>query len=335
MDELMRALCYPAAGETRLETRDTPEPGPGEVLLAVRASGLCHTDIDVLHARYGPGAFPVVPGHEYAGEVLALGPGVSGLAEGDRVVVDPNFGCGTCRACRRGRSNLCDALGAYGVTRDGGFATHSVVAAENLVPVGDMDLSLAALAEPMGCALNGLSALAPAPDDEALIFGAGPMGLLLALALKARGLARIAFVDPDTSRLDLAESFGFAPVPAASDDLARRRHAQDIVADATGKSAVAARLPDYAAAGGACLFFGVCPPGETIPVSPFELFRRQITLAGTHSLNRNLPEALDAIRAAGPDIGRLVSHRVGLDGIAAILRDGAPRGSLKVQASMA
>ncbi len=330
----MRALCYPASGRTRLETRDPPEPGPGEVLLAVRAAGLCHTDIDVLHARYGPGAFPLVPGHEYAGEVLAAGPGVTSLAAGTPVVVDPNFGCGTCRACRRGRSNLCDRLGAYGVTRDGGFATHSVVAADNLVPAAGMDLSLAALAEPMGCALNGLSALAPDPQDEALVFGAGPMGLLLALALASRGLTRIALADPDPDRLALAQSFGFTSLATGSEALSARRRAQDIVVDATGRTAVAAALPDYAAAGGSCLVFGVCPPGETMPVSPFDLFRRQIALVGTHSLNHNIAEALDAIRDAGPRLARLVSHRVGLDEIAAILADGAPKGSLKVQAVM-
>lgn len=329
----MRALSYPAAGEIRLETRSAPEPGPGEALVAIRASGLCHTDIDVLHARYGPGAFPVVPGHEFAGEVVALGAGVTGLSEGERVVADPNLGCGACRACRRGRINLCERLGAYGVTRDGGFATHCAVAAENLVPIGGMDYDLAALAEPMGCALNGLSALRPGPEDEALIFGAGPIGLLLAIALAARGVERIALADVQPARLELAEGFGFRPLAAASAELAACRRGMDIVMDATGRTDVAAALPDYAAAGGACLFFGVCPPGETVPVSPFDLFRRQITLAGTHSLNRNIPEALEAIRAFGPGVSRLVSHRVDLDGIAAILKGGAPAGSLKVQAA--
>jgi D-altritol 5-dehydrogenase len=158
------------------------------------------------------------------------------------------------------------------------------------------------------------------------------VGLLLAIALKVRGLARIALADLEPDRLDLVESFGFAPVPLASADLAGRRHAMDLVVDATGKTTVAAALPDYAAAGGSCLFFGICPPGETVPVSPFDLFRRQITLVGTHSLNHNIAEALDALRAGGPDAARLVSHRVGLDEIAAILTEGAPQGSLKVQA---
>lgn len=328
----MQAITYQAAGQVALLDRPPSEPGSGEVMIAVRASGICHTDIDVLHARYGPGKFPVVPGHEYAGEIIALGQDVSELAVGDRVVVDPNIGCGACRACRRGNSNLCDNLGAYGVTRDGGFAGQSIVRASNLIPIGGLDFSVAALAEPMGCALNGVSALNPRDEDEALIFGAGPIGLLIGIALKARGLSRVAFVDIDPARLELAEGFGFAGVESGSADLDDRRHGMDLTVDATGKLAVAKALVDYTASGGSCLFFGVCPPDARIEVSPFELFRRQLSLVGTHSLNHNIPDALAAIHSCGPDISRLVSHRVSLDEAAAILSDGPPARSLKIQA---
>ena len=328
----MQAITYPTAGRVVLVDRPVPEPGPGEALIAVRASGICHTDIDVLHARYGPGAFPVVPGHEYAGEVVALGRDVGGLALGDRVVVDPNIGCGTCGACLRGRSNLCAELGAYGVTRDGGFAGQSIVRADNLVPIGDLDFGVAALAEPMGCALNGLSALTLRDEDDALIFGAGPIGLLIGIGLKARGLSRVTFADIDLERLELARSFGFTGVEAGSEELDRMRCGMDLTVDATGKVAVAGGLVDYTASGGACLFFGICAPDARIEVSPFEIFRRQLTLVGTHSLNHNIPDALVAIRSGGPEISRLVSHRVSLAEAAAILSDGAPARSLKIQA---
>ena len=329
---MVRAIRYPARGEVRLADLPDPAPGPGEVLLEVRASGLCHTDVDVLHARYGPGAFPVVPGHEFAGEVVDLGAGVDGVALGDRVVVDPNLACGTCRACRRGRSNLCATLGAYGVSADGGMAVLAAVRADRVHPIGALDWSTAALAEPMACALNGLRAADPVAEDAALIFGAGPIGLLIGMALRARGLARIAFADVDEARLALAEGFGFDAVPAGSGALDAMARDRDLVVDATGRAEVAGALPRYAADGGTCLFFGVCPPDARIEVVPFELFRRQLRLQGSHSLDRNIPEALAAIRACGPAISRLVPHRVPLDGMAAILRDGPPRGGLKVQA---
>lgn len=326
----MKAVTYPAVGKVDFADIADPEPGPDEALIAVRASGICHTDIDVLHARYGPGAFPVVPGHEYAGDVIAVGSAVTGLSVGDRVVVDPNLSCGSCRACRQGMANLCETLCAYGVTCNGGFAEFSVVRANNLVAIEDLPFEIAALAEPMGCALNGVSAIAPKPADEALIFGAGPMGLLLGIALKTKGLSRVTFADIDGNRLTLAESFGFSGVAAGSSELGKMRHGMDLTVDATGNVRVAADLINYTANGGSCLFFGVCAPDARIDIAPFEIFRRQLTLAGTHSLNHNIPEALSAIRAYGPDIARLVSHRLPLTEIAALLSGSPPAGSRKI-----
>ena len=328
----MRAIVFPARGEVAVEDRPDPRPGPGEALIEVRASGICHTDLEVLAANYGTGAFPLVPGHEYAGIVAELGPDADGPAPGTRVAVDPNLECGRCRACRRGDAHLCDALGAYGVTRDGGFAERAVVRASALHPIWDMPFHVAALAEPMGCVLNAVGAAWRPSTRSALIFGAGPMGVLMAMALAERGV-EVALCDVDGARLDLAEGFGFEAVPAGSDALARLRRDRDLVVDATGVPAVAAGLPDYAANGGAVLYFGVCPSDARIEIAPFDVFRRQLTIAGSHSLNHNVPQALAALAARGPDVGRLVSHRLPLEEVAAVLRGRAPHGSLKVQAA--
>lgn len=109
----MLAIVFHEGRKVTLEDLPDPKPGPGKVLIAVKASGICHTDIEILRGNYGSSAFPLVPGHEFAGEVAELGANVTGLAPGDRVVVDPNLGCGECPACRRGRINLCEQLGAY------------------------------------------------------------------------------------------------------------------------------------------------------------------------------------------------------------------------------
>lgn len=328
----MKAIQFQAKGQVAVCDLPDPVAGPGQVLIRVRASGLCHTDIDVLHARYGAGAFPLVPGHEYAGEVLALGEGVTGFHKGQRVVVDPNLSCGSCRSCKRGRFNLCETLGAYGVSTNGGFAELSVVDAFNLHDAGDLPFDQAALAEPMACILNGVSALAPTPQDEALVIGAGPIGMLLAIALRTRGVTDITLADIDPQRLELAKSFGFKGIDSRG-DMSRLRHSKDICADATGRAEVAGGMIDMLADGGRALFFGVCAPTARIEISPFEIFRRQLQLMGTHSLNRNIPEALAAIRAEGPQIARLVSHKVGLQDVADFMQGHAPAGSLKIQVS--
>ncbi len=328
----MKAITFRARNDVELSLIADPAAGPGEVVVRVAACGLCHTDFEVLSANYGEGAFPVVPGHEYAGVVVEVGAGVTGVSEGDRVAVDPNMGCGHCRACRRGRTNLCDNLRAYGVTENGGFAGLSVVRAEAVHGIGDLEFGLAALAEPMACVLNGVDQIHRPDAETALIFGAGPMGLLMAMALGMRGVRDIAVVDIDEARLALAEGFGFRAIAAGSADLGPLRRTIDLAVDATGVPAVAGALPDYIANGGTGLYFGVCPAEARVGVAPFEVFRRQLTLTGTHSLNRNIPAALAVIADVGPGMSKLVSHRVSLDDVAAILSDRPPAGSLKVQA---
>lgn len=328
----MEAISFPARNEVAFGTLPDPVAGAGEVVVEVKASGICHTDYEVLKANYGTGAFPVVPGHEYAGVVAEVGPDVRDIRNGDRVVVDPNIECGQCRACRKGWAHLCETLGAYGVTTNGGFARFSVVKASAVHPIGDMDFGTAALAEPMGCVLNGVNAVHDATMETALVFGAGPMGLLFANALRLRGTSDITFVDIDNARLELATSLGFAAVPAGSSELERFRHASDLAVEATGVPQVAGGLIDYIANGGKGLFFGVCPSDARIEVSPFEIFRRQITLAGTHSLNHNIPEALDVIAGCSNDMARIVSHRLSLQDTAEILASKPPGGSLKIQA---
>lgn len=327
----MKAVLF--TGKNTVQFTDLPDPkaGPGEVVVEVKASGICHTDFEVLKDNYGTGAFPVVPGHEYAGVVVEVGSGVTEVKTGDRVAVDPNLECGTCRACKRGWAHLCESLGAYGVTTHGGFADLSLVKASAVHPIGEMSFLQAALAEPMGCVLNGLDAVHATWMEDALIFGAGPMGLLMGLALKSQGVSRVAFVDLAESRLELASSFGFDAVAAGSDDLKAWHHRADLAIEATGVPAVAAGLTAYMANGGKGLFFGVCPSDAKIDIAPFEVFRRQLTLAGSHSLNHNIPRSLEIIASLGSEIDRAVSHRLPLEEISAILDTKPPRDSLKVQ----
>lgn len=327
----MKAIVFTAKNEVQLTDLPDPKPGASEVVVEVKASGICHTDYEVLKDNYGTGAFPVVPGHEYAGVVVEVGADVTNVSVGDRVVVDPNLECGKCRACNRGWAHLCENLGAYGVTTHGGFAELSLVKASAVHPVGAMSFAQAALAEPMGCVLNGVDAVHAPWMEDALIFGAGPMGLLMGMALKAEGMRKVAFVDIAESRLDLAASFGFDAVAAGSDALKQWHHRADLAVEATGVPAVASGLTNYMANGGKGLFFGVCPSDGKIDVSPFEVFRRQLTLAGSHSLNHNIPRSLGIIAGLGADIDRAISHQLPMDEISKILSTSPPKDSLKVQ----
>ncbi len=327
----MRAIVFEDSNVVTFQDRPTPRPAADEVLIEVHASGICGTDIEVLHGNYGTSAYPVVPGHEYSGLVVDVGVDVKDVKTGDRVAVDPNLECGHCAACLRGWAHMCDSLGAYGVTVDGGFSEYSAVKTTHVHQIGDMPYEIAALAEPLGCVMNGLGAGQAHRATNALVFGAGPIGLLMAIGMRLAGIKDVSLVDIDESRLVFAESFGFKGIPSGSGDLSGMHHGIDLVTDATGVPAVAAGLIDYVANGGVALFFGVCPQEAKIEITPFELFRRQITLAGSHSLNHNIPQALDGLRTYGDDIARVVSHRMSLQDIAGVFQDRAPENSLKVQ----
>lgn len=335
----MRAILYTARGAATATSIPLPELESGHAIIRVQAAGLCHTDIDVLHGRYGAGHFPLVPGHEYAGVVERVAEDVTSVKPGDRVAVDPNLSCGSCPSCRRGLTNLCRNLGAYGVTRAGGFAEFSAVKVTHLHKIGTLPFDVAALAEPLACVLNGLTSagleVGATGTQNALVVGAGPIGLLLALSLKARGVDLATVADINESRLQFARSLGLEAVVSGSSELNTRRHSFDFVADATGVARVVEGMVNFTADGGTMLVFGVSAPDAKISLAPFEIFRRQLKLVGSHSLNRNIPQALETLTAdvAGSGaMAQLVSHRLPLDEILPFLNKGPSSGAtMKVQ----
>lgn len=330
----MKAIRFTGLGIAGLADLEEPELAPGHALVRVMASGLCHTDIDVLHGRYGNGAFPLVPGHEYAGIVEMVADDVTDVRPGDRVAIDPNIPCGACRSCRKGLTNLCETLQAYGVSRNGGFAQYSAVKTGHLHGIGQLPFHIAALAEPLACVLNGLGNAHATRAGNALVFGAGPIGLLMALSLKAGGVEDVSVADINESRLSFAQSLGLTPVQSGSAALETKKKGFDFVADATGIAQVVQDMIAYTADGGTALVFGVSAPDARIKIAPFEIFRRQISLVGSHSLNRNIPDALAILQDDTGMMAKLVSHRLPLEEILPYFSKGAatPQ-TMKVQFS--
>ncbi len=327
----MKAILFPSPNDVVVGTLPVPDLGRGEVLVRVKASGICHTDIEVMRGNYGASTYPIVPGHEFAGEIADIGANVSGISIGDRVVVDPNLQCGICRSCLRGWAHLCESLGAYGVTFNGGFAEYCTVRADAVHAIGAMSFAEAALAEPMGCVLNGLSPFQDRIVKRAIIFGTGPMGLLMGLALKSRETAEVIMVDRLDDRLDRAVSVGLDAIRAGAGEMARLTRSCDLAVDATGVPAVIEKLPEYVGNGGAVLIFGVCRADARIAVSPFEIFRRQLSIFGTHSLNHNIPDALDLLKMVGGDTQEVISHQLPFEEIASVLAGRHLPGSMKIQ----
>lgn len=328
----MRALVFTALGELEVTDVKKPAPGPGEVLLRIDASGFCHTDLDVLHGRY-QASFPRVPCHEFAGTVVEVHDDADRPLLGALVAVDPLITCGQCRNCTRGMRNLCAKFRAYGSDVDGGAAEYAVIRAENVHDATGLDPRVAALAEPFACILNGVQRSGVGPGDKVAVIGAGPIGMMMGVALATIGVASSTAFDVADARLAQAPRFGFTANRHVTSDLSAAAEGNrfDVVFDATGRPAVVEQCLDLLEDAGTLVPFGVCPPGSEVVFDPNEVYRRQLRIIGSFSLSGTVPAALDLLRTTSFDVLGLVTDTYAFeDAAAAFARIGQPD-TLKVQ----
>jgi len=285
----MRAVVVDRPGTFGVRDVPPPHPRAGEVVLEVRACGLCGTDVHIAHGEFPPAPYPLIPGHEFAGVVVEQGAGVTAPAVGDRVAVDPTLACGNCDGCREGHANLCARWGAIGDTVAGGLAERVAVPAANCHPVPDgLDWGEAALIEPLACALWGAHRARVQPGAAVLVLGGGTMGLLLAQVLRRCGAARVGVAEPHPDRRALALEVGADAAVAPGEEAplaAGRPGGFDLVADATGRPEVIARGLDLVRRGGTFLVFGVAPEAATVPLRPYDMYYRDLTIVGSMAIN--------------------------------------------------
>ncbi len=319
----MRAQVFHGPGELRYEALAVPSPAPGEVVVRIEAALTCGTDVKTLR-RGHPVMIPVIPtvfGHELAGTVVAVGAGVRGLAEGDRVAAANSAPCGACPLCRVGRHNLCEDLlfvnGAYGEY----IALPPRLVRVNTVRIGAaLPAARAAFAEPLACALLGIERARVEAGMTVAVIGHGPLGALLAMAAAARK-ARAVIVGKTGWRLDRIRGLGVAEcvdateagdVPAALRALTGGR-GPEVAVDATGRPEAWAQAIDAVGRGGTVLLFGGCPPGTAVALDTRRAHYEELALVGafhhTPELFRRALELLET-QVVLPDA--LVTHTMGL-----------------------
>ncbi len=289
-----------------------PSPGPGEVLVRVSVCGLCGTDMHILEGELTSARYPLTPGHELSGEVVALGDGVEGTQVGDVVAVDPNLPCGRCHYCHVGRENLCDNYRAIGVTQAGGFAELVAVPEVSAYPLPkDLPTPLAGLVEPLSCAVHGVNRLPRTPGAHYLVYGAGTMGLLMARLVRSAGAASVSVVDTNADRLAFAADFGVDAVSESADGL-DRPEGFEVVVDATGALAAIDDGLTRVRTGGTFLQFGVAAEDARATFSPFDVYNREIDIIGSMAVHHSFAPAIDLL-ATGLDLSSLVSDVVPID----------------------
>jgi len=327
---MMRAIVLDGSGGVELTEVPDPTPGAEEIVVAPGAVGICGTDLHLVQGSYATGRYPVVPGHEFAGTVVAVGARVRGLAPGDLVGVDPNVNCGECRWCRANAYNLCLRLQPVGVTRAGACAERVVVPARVAYRLPDgIDATIGALIEPLACVLHALDRAPALKGRDVLVYGAGSIGLLVCAVARLHGAGRVQVVEPHRVRRDAAVRLGADHAAASASTLDLADGAQVIV-EASGHPDAITDALDRIAIRGTLVQMGVTAPQTTVPLHPFEVFEKELTLLGSNSLADCYPAAVEQIADLAAIIRPLVTHTLPLTSYPEALAVAASPEALKV-----
>lgn len=310
----------------RLDVVDVPMPRPsaGEVLIQVKACGICGSDVHGYDGSSGRRIPPLVMGHEAAGVVAAVGTGVNDLREGQPVTFDSTVYCGECEYCRQGLMNLCLNREVLGVStadfrRQGAFAEYLVVPRRIVHPLPDgLDFAKAAMVEPLSVALHAVKVSELPEKASALVIGAGMIGLLVLQALKNAGCAQILISDIDDSRLALAKELGATvTINAKSADTATeaQRHTNglgvDVALEAVGSTPTVKTAIESVRRGGTVTLIGNIAPSVEIPLQT--VVSRQLRLQGTAASAGEYPECIELLARGAINLNPLISMIAPLD----------------------
>ena len=302
----MRAAAFGPDSRLAVVDKRDPSPGPEQVVVAVECCGVCGSDLHLVGDRLlPPGA---VPGHEFGGVVVAVGPGVSHPTVGQRVAVLPSRRCGSCDPCRAGRDNLCfqQITTAIGLgLNDGGFAELALVPAGSCFPMpGGTTAAQLALAEPYAVAIHAVarSRIAADPGLAAGVLGAGSVGLLCVAALRAAGVEAIAVAEPNEARAAAAAAMGAVVVAKPGDMAATLGRAPDVVFEAAGVAATPGAAVEVAAIGGQVVLLGTAVPGAEVPMPLLLWLVKEVDVVPSIAYTTNeFAAAVDAVAGGVAD----------------------------------
>ncbi len=337
-EQTMKAVVYTAPGRFEIADVPVPEPADDEALIRVRACGLCRTDMHI-HLGHFISEFPLTNGHEFAGEIAAVGSGAGDLAVGDRVVADNTELCGHCFFCRRDQPLYCENFTSHGCNCAGGFAEYVAIKAEKIFTLDTLGFREAVMAEPTACAIHGADRIAAGPGSDVLLFGAGPTGLILAQLLKANGAARLVVAAPPGRKLDLAARLA-ADETVEIDRQDHEKHRSrirdrwprgfDVVVEATGSAAMFEDCFHYTRRGSRVIAYGVYDSQAKVSVSPYDLFYNEITVVGSFAQTHCFDRALAYLESGTVKVDDIVDQQLPLTDYARALEMMTNREAIKI-----
>jgi len=335
----VKASFFTKPGQFEYRDTELPQVGAAEVLIRNKICGICGTDVHIFHGEPGSADVnpPVILGHEYAGEVVAVGESVTSLRPGDHVTVDPNIYCGQCEYCRNGKKQLCKRMQAVGVTQNGGFAEYSVVPESQAFLIReDVPYEYAAMTEPLACCLHGIDLAEIKPGNTVLIVGGGAIGLILLQLSKLAGAGRLVLSEPNERRRAIAEKLGadctINPLEsgAAEKYYAFTGSGADVVIECAGNSASVQSAFSFAKKGAVIVLFSVPKPEAVYELGLFDVFKKELTIKGSFVNPDTHLRAATLINSSKVSFSDIITHTYKLHQLADAIAMQTSAESIKV-----
>lgn len=324
----MKSAVFYGKHDLRVEEAPLPQLGPKDVLIRVKACGICGTDVHIYEGDKGAAEVtpPTILGHEFAGLVEAVGEQVRGFKQGDRVCVDPNCYCGTCDPCRKGLAHYCEHMIGYGTTVNGGFAEFCAVDERQVYRLGEQTtFEQGAMTEPVACCLHGIDMCEIKPGQSVVVIGGGMIGLLMLQLARLAGAARTALLEPVESKREVAQKLGadicIDPIHEDVKQVLKDAGiaAPEVVIECVGRTSTIEQAIDLAGNKAIVMMFGLTKPDDTISVKPFQIFQKELVLKASYINPYTQKRALELINSGRLDVSSMVYEVCGLDQLEEIL----------------
>lgn len=310
----MKSVVVETPGKIAVVEREIPAIKENQVLVKVKAAGICGSDVHIFHGKNAFATYPRVVGHEFAGEIAKVGDQAGDFAVGEHVVVDPVVSCGHCYACRIGRHNVCTSLHVMGVHEDGGFQEYVAVNADQVYKLpADLPWEIAATVEPFSIGAQVAHRGRLSGDDTVLICGAGPIGLIILQVAKMKG-ARVAILDLEESRLEKAKEMGADMIinGNTTDLVDAMKEFTDglgfnLIYEATANAKILATcIRDLPSQAGRVVVLGFTT--QELPIRQVDIMGRELEIIGTRLNNHRFPEVIDWFKAGSVKPQEIITH---------------------------
>lgn len=334
----MRSAVFYGKHDLRIEEHEMPKVGADDVLIQVKACGICGTDVHIYEGDKGAADTPPVTilGHEFSGVVAQVGEKVTKYQVGDRVCIDPNCYCGACEACRNGLAHYCDSMIGYGTTVDGGFAEYCSVNQRQVYPIGDnTTFEQGAMAEPVACCLHGMDMCEVHPGSQVVVIGGGMIGLLMVQLARLAGACKVALLEPVESKREVGKKLGadicIDPLHENVEEKLKEGGITwaNTVIECVGKPATIAQAIEIAGNKAVVMMFGLTKPDETVAIKPFQIFQKELSLKASYINPYTQKRALDLIDSGKLDVSSMIYEVCGLEKLEEILANPSLRANGK------